>query len=794
MLRQISRYAVRIDLCRRCAYNFGQGYRISRSFATSKYCSSELSSLDADQPSTSAKVLPTSGILSNSLTSVENLHAVRPGQRVSLAGWLIQIRVISKHLAFAVLLLPRGRGRIQLIARNDEQRSSSLDIPALWECANVHGVVQVEGTFTERPQKDQKISKKESAISSDADAQKDLFARFELNVDSCKVLNSVQVDSLPFNPTDINRETNEETRMRNRHLDLRSTRLGNNVRLRSKVTWAIRQYLHEAGFDEIETPILLRSTPEGAREYLVPTRLSSTQSSNSSSRSEPQFYALQQSPQQPKQLLMASGVTDRYYQIARCFRDEGGRKDRQPEFTQIDLEMSFVQGQPSSKVSGGDWTLGGEEVRFVIEGMIGSIWKAFGREEELKGIGQAGFQVMKYNEAMSKFGSDKPDLRYGLELVQLNDTLLATSDLPKEERKGEVELLYFSPPEGEQTITRKDIDRMLQANNLLDNDGVEAFWVDADSTNALVKLLLRKSKYVREALDQNDVTASEVSVESMTQIIEEAKRSGMLFKEEHDGKLKRGIESTSKRICVFLAPRSAEIEGGSTILGDVRRLLMAEIESKGLLLQSSLDQCKPRFVWVIEFPLFTKSDHDKDFLAKGRWSSSHHPFTSPKAEDVEKVMSLLEKNQTLRGESDERALASIKGQHYDLVLNGIEIGGGSVRIHDAELQRRILKNMLQLSDEEIQRFDHLLRALSHGAPPHAGIALGLDRLMSVICRSTSIRDVLAFPKSNMGRDLLFGSPDVINLPKEEDSETQSNEIVQKQERDEFLSQYGLRTT
>lgn len=790
MLRQLSRNAFLLHRTRRCSTNFqqdiyriGQSHQISRSFITST-CSFSSGSSPLNVNHASSSTLPSSGILSKHLTPIEDLRDIQPGQRVTLAGWLTQIRIISKHLAFAVLLLPRGRGRIQLIVRNDES-SSSLDIPSLWECANVHGVVQVEGTFAERPQKDQKSSKTQPGHA----GQRDAFARFELNVDSCTVLNSVQADSLPFNPTDINRETNEESRMKNRHLDLRSTRLGDNIRLRSKVTWAVRQYLHEAGFDEIETPILLRSTPEGAREYLVPTRLPTQASTPSSSRLEPQFYALQQSPQQPKQLLMASGVTDRYYQIARCFRDEGGRKDRQPEFTQIDLEMSFVQGQPVTSKEARDWTLGGVEIRDVIENMVRAIWKAAGRETELSDISQDGFQVMTYDEAMRRFGSDKPDLRYGLEVVQLSDVLLASSDLSNEDRKGEVEVLCFNPPESEQTITRKDVDRMLEANNLSGNNGVEAFWVDAGSPNASVKLLLRKSKHVRSLLDQNEVEALDISVESMTDLIENAKKSGELFTEEHDARWASASVKPGKRMCIFVAPRSTQIEGGSTTLGDIRRFLMAEIEAKGLL-QKPLDECKPRFLWVIEFPLFTKADSDKDFLAKGRWSSSHHPFTSPKAEDMEKVMSLLQDNGQSRGESDERALASIKGQHYDLVLNGVEIGGGSVRIHDAELQRRILRNMLQLSHEEVQRFDHLLRALSHGAPPHAGIALGLDRLMSILCRSASIRDVLAFPKSNMGRDLLFGSPDVIDVPNE-GAESQSNDVIQRR-KGEVLAQYGLR--
>lgn len=716
---------------------------------------------------------PNVSSINRPLTPAYQLPSLQPDTHVVLAGWITHLRILGDHLAFATLLLPRGQGEIQLIVRGESVGSSGNGVVERWQEAGLHGVVLIEGKFAHRPQSAQK--------------EKDQFSRFEVQVESCTVLNSVEVASLPFDPFiegpssagSRDGQVRNEVRMRNRHLDLRSTKLGDNIRLRSKVTWAIRQFLHENGFDEIETPILLRSTPEGAREFLVPTRVASQADLTSGSTAclpAPQFYALQQSPQQPKQLVVASGVTDRYYQIARCFRDEDGRKDRQPEFTQVDLEMSFITGQTKQAA---DWTLAAPEIRAVVEEMVKRIWKAAGREDEITKLDSTGFRVMTYDEAMRRFGSDKPDLRYGMELVELGNVLkgMCEEDGGEEnELMGQVEILCFEPP-GEGKMGRKDVEQILRQNQTL-VAGVEHFWGDADAPNVLAKLLLRKSATVQNFLQTHGVEAETVSIEALKEAVVKAHERGSTLPGQ--GSSKAG------KVCLFVAPRTARSQGGSTKLGEMRRLMMQAMQDRGLVMLSK----QPCFVWIIEFPLFTRADAEKDFLARGRWSSSHHPFTSPKEDDVPLVMELLQDQaaQEERPEADEQKLANIKGQHYDLVLNGVEIGGGSVRIHSAELQRRVLRNMLQLSEQEIARFQHLLTALSHGAPPHAGIALGLDRLMAILCDTPTIRNVLAFPKSAQGRDLMFGCPDTVDTT----SSLTSEHAPDRTAEDAVMRQYGLR--
>lgn len=536
--------------------------------------------------------------------------------------------------------------------------------------------------------------------------------------------------------------------MKHRYLDLRGDKLGRNIRLRSKVSWAIRNYLHSRDFTEIETPVLLRSTPEGAREYLVPTRIDQQRLNTlntttfSKSRGKPRFFALQQSPQQPKQLLIASGVTDRYFQIAKCFRDEDGRKDRQPEFTQIDLEMGFLSGE-KVETKAKDWRIGGSEVKEVIEGMIRAIWRAAGRSEEADVLDQEEFRIMTYDEAMRRFGSDKPDLRYGLELAELGQSIsqeIETEDVWEPELK--VELLCFTPPNG--TFTNAVMEELF-GRNKESLQGVELFKVQAGSTNEMAKLMMRKSKNVRTLLEEREIQSEQVSVTSLTSKIKEAQEKGRIWSSTEQGHF----------TYLFTALKKVPASGGSTKLGELRRLLVESLTNREHL-QLSL---KPCFLWVTEFPLFTLADVDKSELSKGRWSSSHHPFTSPMEKDVNLVRKAFSDHGTISHQDKEEILHKCKGQHYDLVLNGVEIGGGSVRIHDATLQRNILKNALELTPTELERFNHLLSALSCGAPPHGGIALGFDRLMAILCDTTTIRDVIAFPKSSTSRDLLFECPD-----------------------------------
>ena len=495
--------------------------------------------------------------------------------------------------------------------------------------------------------------------------------------------------------------------------------MGDAIRLRSRVAHAARTFLHDNDVLEIETPMLLRSTPEGAREFLVPTR----------AQEVPQFYALQQSPQQPKQLLMASGETDAYYQFARCFRDEDGRRDRQPEFTQLDIELSFVSGgktntQPSLGKS--LWPIGGAEVRDLIEGLMHTIWAAAEMPKKLPEC----FPVISYSHAMTTYGSDKPDLRFGLEIRDLAPALRGDSEWALD--------VLVCPHHEFDTPLRLSSKRVAQL--LLRKDGsrssIEHFKSNMDSPS--VETIFRKSRHV------NAVLAGTEPPSGFAEALNDAVRNARVFAP--------GVKVPPASRCdIFFALRPRTLDGGSTEMGDLRLALGNALYE----LRPDVRDSNPHILWVTEFPLFTHADTEKDEAARGRWSSSHHPFTAPVADDIPVLLRALdEKNESLR----ETAIGSIHGQHYDLVLNGQEIGGGSVRIHDPVLQEQVFRRVLQLTDEETQRFSHLLKALRCGAPPHAGIALGFDRLMAILCDRQSIRDVIAFPKSTSGTDPLFGSP------------------------------------
>uniref|UniRef100_V5EUV3 Aminoacyl-transfer RNA synthetases class-II family profile domain-containing protein n=2 Tax=Kalmanozyma brasiliensis (strain GHG001) TaxID=1365824 RepID=V5EUV3_KALBG len=600
----------------------------------------------------------------------------------------------------------------------------------------------VHGKVALRPTQDSKTDQSTGAI--------------EILVDDFILLNPATRE-LPFQPSDSVHADGvpAELRARYRYLDLRRPSLANNIRLRSRVTHAVRNHLYDQGFLEIETPVLLRSTPEGAREFLVPTRASSA---GANASNEPTFYALPQSPQQPKQLLIASGVTDKYFQIAKCFRDEDGRKDRQPEFTQIDLEMGFVSGGPEASVEAsisnpktdeegdqidardaqGQWRIGGHQVRDVIEGLVKRIWEVAGR-----GTLPTRFPVMSYWTAMTRFGSDKPDLRYGYALHDISSGFVSSSesDLPKGEAASvSLEILPYQH-HAAGSLSKKELDGLL----LPLKGKVERFRIASkDNVHELAALLLKKSGLTRTFLAQLDdeLSASEVDVEHLASTL----RSAIAFEARES--------DSDQPVDIFVSLRANPPEGGSTALGDVRKLLAATLVSKRLL---ALDG--DAFAWITEFPLFTLADEDKNALSSssGRWQSSHHPFTAPVASDIPLL-------------SSPESIASIRGQHYDLVLNGQEIGGGSVRIHSRKLQDHVFEHILKLDPSERARFAHLLHALDCGAPPHGGIALGFDRLMAILCDAESIRDVIAFPKQGSGVDPLFGSP----APLREPGETQTD--------------------
>jgi len=450
---------------------------------------------------------------------------------------------------------------------------------------------------------------------------------------------------------------NEDLRLTYRYFDLRRPQLARNLRLRHKAAKATRDYFDSQGFIEVETPILSKSTPEGARDFLVPSRLTPGR-----------FYALPQAPQQYKQLLMVAGV-EKYFQIAKCFRDEDLRADRQPEFTQIDVEASFVRP---------------EDIFDLTEGMLAAIFKGT-REIEIK----RPFERMTYREAISRFGSDKPDRRFGMHIVDLAD--------------------IFRGSEFKMFRGALDAGGVVKAINAKGFAGITIGQVD--ELTATAKTFGAKGlAFIK--IENGEWKSPIVKFFSATE--KEALRSSLQI-EEGD--------------CVFFAADKWEI--ACEVLGRIR-LRIAEIQK----LTEGSEQLD--FLWVTDFPLLQWSAEEN------KWNAVHHPFTRPKAEDLPLL--------------DEGKFGEMRAEAYDVVLNGVEIGGGSIRIHEPELQKRMFSTLGVGEEEQKTLFGHLLRALQLGAPPHGGIAMGLDRLVMLICGEQSIRDVMAFPKNNRGMDLMSQSP------------------------------------
>ncbi|PYH93549.1 putative aspartyl-tRNA synthetase [Aspergillus ellipticus CBS 707.79] len=576
-----------------------------------------------------------------------------PGQKIVIYGYLGKSRELSKKLTFVQLADPSMRHAVQLVST-----AASKTLPAL-KAIRAHSPVVVHGTVQPKQAKDTVMAKNDP---------------WEIYLEDIQLLNQF--------PLDIVMARGHVHPPKHRHLQLRtSPDLRFSLRFRAEVANACRFKLLglRPDFIEIETPMLFKSTPEGAREFLVPTRKPGL------------AYALPQSPQQYKQILMASGFS-RYFQFARCFRDEDLRADRQPEFTQLDLEMGFASG---------------EDVMEIVEGMMRHLWA----RQMMDLLPEGPFRRMTYLEAMTRYGSDKPDIRYGMEISRVEHLL-------------PVDLI--------QKITSLT-DPIVEAFKVKGNDN------DTEATSEFITRFLDSPEGA--PFNENPDGGPGIFVFDVKKPLSGLQPLGWQAAEYFEDKLK--LEHGD--LIVLQARPQGPLTGGSTKLGDLRRALHFAAVTMGF---------KPEphgfeFLWIVDFPLFTPSDSSEPGQGGlAGFSATHHPFTSPKtAKDVDWLL-----------KDPSRCIAD----HYDLVVNGVELGGGSRRIHNAAVQELIFRDVLQMPDERVAEFDHLLEALRAGCPPHAGFALGFDRLVAVMLGKDSVRDVIAFPKvGKMGEDPMVGAPSPI---------------------------------
>ena len=572
------------------------------------------------------------------------------GQEITLKGWVSRRR----DLGGLIFIDLRDREGIMQLVINPEKVSAG--VMAIAESLRSEFVIEVTGQVAAREQANDKLA----------------TGAVELNVMALTVLNTAK--TTPFEIKD-GIEANDDTRLRYRYLDLRRPEMLENLKLRAKVTHSIRNYLDELEFIDVETPFLSKSTPEGARDYLVPSRVN-----------KGHFYALPQSPQITKQLLMNAGF-DRYYQIVKCFRDEDLRGDRQPEFTQVDLETSFLTEQ---------------EIQDITEGLIARVMK------ETKGIEVTlPFPRMKYDDAMALYGSDKPDTRFEMLLQDLTEVV-----------KG-VDFKVFSEAPAVKAIvvkgaadnySRKDIDKMTEVAKQYGAKGLA--WVkvvDGELNGPVAKFLTSI---------QGDLTSA------------------------------LGLED--KDLVLFVADT---LEVANATLGALRGRIAKEL---GLI-----DNDKFNFLWVVDWPMFEWSEEE------GRYMSAHHPFTLPQADTAHEL---------------EGDLAKVRAIAYDIVLNGYELGGGSLRINQKELQERMFKALGFSVEEANDQFGFLLEAMDYGFPPHGGLAIGLDRFVMLLAGEENIREVIAFPKNNKATDPMTQAPSTValkqleelNLQVEQDETNETN--------------------
>ena len=565
------------------------------------------------------------------------LRKENAGSSATLIGWVDSLR---DHGGVFFLDLRDREGKTQVVLDPENQTLSEL-FPKL----KPESVIEVTGEVRNRDDGTENTNLDTGDI--------ELFAS--------NIIVHNQSKTPPFPLDDTADKVGEDLRLTYRYLDLRRQSNLNALKLRHRASMAIRKYFDDQNFLEIETPMLFKSTPEGAREFLVPSRLN-----------EGKFYALPQSPQQYKQMLMVAGI-ERYYQLARCFRDEDLRADRQPEFTQIDLEMSFIDR---------------EDMYALIEGLLKTVWQETLGEEIT-----TPFLRMPYNEAMNRFGSDKPDMRFGLEIQDFSDDFRESS------------FKVF-------------------AGAVQSGGAVKAF-----NAKGLADITQGELKHLEE-------TAKSLGAKGLAFIKSEGGewKSPILkfLSEVEQDTLKAKLEVGDGDIVFFAA---GGWESSCNILGRIRLEAATLLEKRGQQLRDPKDW---KFLWVIDFPLMHFEEEE------GRYVASHHPFTAPVEEDLPLIDSEPKK---------------VRGQHYDIVLNGVELGGGSIRIHQPDVQKKIFEEVLQIPSEVVKsRFGYMLESFEYGAPPHGGIALGLDRLVTILAGKESIRDVIAFPKTQKGQDLMTDSP------------------------------------
>ncbi|KAJ4374102.1 aspartate--tRNA ligase msd1 [Neocucurbitaria cava] len=581
------------------------------------------------------------------------------GQEIELVGYISTRRDVNKKLSFTILRNKNQTSCIQLVSSSNSE-GEEADAHARLRALREWTPIVVRGRLMDRqPAKD------------DTYLGMKLVNTKEIAVHHVEPLNEIPKDIIIKQDTVFGPDQ--------RHLQLRTdSELRSNIILRAKAISRARIHLGDLEWKEIETPILFKSTPEGAREFLVPTRQKGL------------AYALPQSPQQYKQILMASGFT-KYYQFARCFRDEDLRADRQPEFTQLDMEMSFA---------------GEEDVMAEVEKLLRSLW-----HKVLKKETTTPFRRMTYHDAMASYGVDKPDLRYKAKIHSITQYLpadLISKITPLQDPTIEA---FKIPISLDPKTTRQFISKFLDSPDgkpYLDNpDGQPGVFV-GDSSQPMQGLGPLGYQYVMDGPET-------LAVEHGDLLILQARPSG-------------------------------PFSGGSTTLGNLRLALYKAAIAQGLIEPPAKHDYQ--FVWITDFPLFTpNNDSDPGQGGAAGFSSTHHPFTAPKTpEDVELLLT---------------SPSSVTAAHYDIVVNGVELGGGSRRIHNAAMQEFVFRDILKMKPERIEDFRHLLDVLRSGCPPHAGIALGWDRLMAIMCGRESVRDVIAFPKSGRGEDLLVKSPNAM---------------------------------